>query len=132
MSSAPASLNTVIVEDNPALLELLSGMLGGIERVEVVGTAASEAEAISMIRSTRPRLAIVDLELRAGTGLKVLGAIQRNAADFGAPRTVVFSNHAHPIVKSRCLALGAAAFFDKSFQMDELLEFVQALAESTA
>ena len=127
MSSAP-SLNIVIVEDNPALLELLTGMLSGIDGIAVVGTASSEAEAIALIRNARPQLAVVDLELRAGTGLKVLGAIQGAPADFGSPRTVVFSNHSHPIVKSRCLALGAEAFFDKSFQMDEMLEFVQEMA----
>jgi DNA-binding NarL/FixJ family response regulator len=132
MSLATLPLATVIVEDNPALLELLAGMLGCIDGIALQGTAASEAEAISLIRATRPRLAIVDLELREGTGLNVLRAIQSRPADFGAPRTVVFSNHAHPIVRSRCLALGAEAFFDKSFQMDELLEFVQGLANASA
>mgnify|MGYP003598234430 FL=1 len=43
---------------------------------------------------------------------------------------MVFSNHAHPVVQSRCLTLGAVAFFDKSFQTDELLEFVQRTAEN--
>lgn len=130
MSSAKPSITTAIVEDNPALLELLTGMLGGIDGITVVGSAASEAEAIALIRKTRPRLAIVDLELRAGTGLKVLSAIQNTPTDFGSPRAVVFSNHAHPVVRSRCLALGAEAFFDKSFQMDELLEFVQGVASA--
>lgn len=131
MSSAQPT-TTVIVEDNPALLELLTGMLGGIDGIAVVGSAAGEAEAITLVRTLRPRLAIVDLELRTGTGLKVLSAIQGMAGGPGATRTVVFSNHAHPVVRSRCLALGAEAFFDKSFQMDELLEFVQGMSSTHA
>ena len=123
-------LKTVIVEDNPVLLDLLTGMLASIPGVDLVGHADSEPAAIALLREARPQLAIVDLELRAGTGLKVLGALHDASADFGAPRAVVFSNHAHPAVKSRCLDLGAAAFFDKSFQMEELLEFVQQAAES--
>ena len=75
MSSAQPT-TTVIVEDNRALLELLTGMLGGIDGIAVVGSAAGEAEAITLVRTLRPRLAIVDLELRTGTGLKVLSAIQ--------------------------------------------------------
>ncbi len=132
MSSATPLLKIVTIEDNPALLELLTGMLGCIDGISLQGNAASEVEAISLIHATRPQLAIVDLELREGTGLNVLRAIQSRPADFGSPRTVVFSNHAHPIVRSRCLALGAEAFFDKSFQMDELLEFVQGLANASA
>lgn len=132
MSSPSPPLRTVIIEDNPALLTLLSGMLDGIPGVQVVGNAASEDHAIDMLRTQRPHLAIVDLELRGGTGLKVLAAIQGAPVDFGSPRTVVFSNHAHPVVQSRCLALGAEAFFDKSFQMDELLEFVQNFAHHSS
>lgn len=59
----------------------------------------------------------------------MLGALHERPADFGGLGAVVFSNHAHPVVRSRCLNLGAVAFFDKSFQTDELLEFVQRAAE---
>lgn len=121
-------LRTVLIEDNPVLLDLLSGMLGGIEGVDVVGHAASATEALSLLHQVRPQLAIVDLELDGSTGLDVLAALQQSPGAYGAPITVVFSNHAHPIVQSRCLALGARAFFDKSFQMDDLLDFVQAAA----
>lgn len=132
MPSAPPPLRTVIVEDNPVLLDLLTGMLAGIPGVEVVGHANSETAAIALLRETRADFVIVDLELRAGTGLKVLGTLQCAPDEFGAPRVVVFSNHAHHVVQARCLNLGAEAFFDKSFQMDELLEFIQNAAGQTA
>lgn len=129
MPATDTPLRTAIIEDSPVLLGLLTGMLEAIPGVSVVGHAASETEALSLLRLTRPSLAIVDLELRGSTGLKVLASLQQHPDDFGAPRAVVFSNHAHQIVQARCLALGAEAFFDKSFQMDELLEFVQKAAE---
>ncbi|WP_374260112.1 response regulator [Zoogloea sp.] len=132
MLSETPPLKTVIVEDNPVLLDLLSGMLASIPGVELIGHADSEAAAIDLLRDARPQLAIVDLELRTGTGLNVLNAVFNAPGEFGAPRTVVFSNHAHPVVQNRCLNLGAAAFFDKSFQMDELLEYVQRAAEARA
>jgi len=130
MPPLPPPLKTVIVEDNPVLLDLLTGMLASIPGVDLVGHADSESAALALLREAQPQLAIVDLELRAGSGLKVLSTVHEAPADFGAPCAVVFSNHAHPVVKSRCLNLGAAAFFDKSFQMEELLEFVQQAAES--
>lgn len=132
MRAAPSPLRVVLVEDSAVLRDLLAGMLNGIDGLEIVGFANSEATALEMLRLQRPALAIVDLELQCGTGLKVLAAIQAAPAQFGSPRTVVFSNHAHPVLQGRCRTLGALAFFDKSFQMDELLEFVQTEAERKA
>lgn len=103
-------------------------MLEGIDGIRIVGSAATEADAITLIQAARPQLAIVDLELREGTGLRVLSAIQSTQGGSGPTRAVVFSNHAHPVVRARCLTLGAEAFFDKSFQMDELLEFVHGVS----
>lgn len=129
---AASPLRLVLVEDSAVLRDLLVGMLGGIAGLEIVGCADSEVSALETLRRQRPGLAIVDLELQRGTGLKVLAAIQAAPAQFGSPRTVVFSNHAHPVLQGRCRLLGALAFFDKSFQMDELLDFVQSEAERKA
>ena len=65
----------------------------------------------------------------SGGVLMVEATKQVYAPTRGGLGAVVFSNHAHPVVRSRCLNLGAVAFFDKSFQTDELLEFVQRAAE---
>lgn len=125
MKPATRVLKTAIIEDNTVLLDLLTGMLEGIQGVEVVGHGASEADALALMRATQPRLVIVDLELRGSSGLGVLAALQKAPDEYGAPVAVVYSNHAHPIVQARCLALGAKAFFDKSFQMEDLLDFIQ-------
>lgn len=125
-------LKTVIVEDAPVLRDLLYGMLSSIPGIALDGHADSESAALSLLRETRPDLVIVDLELRAGTGLNVLAALAATPQEFGNPHAVVFSNHAHPIVQQRCMMLGAAAFFDKSFQMDELLEYIQHAASRPA
>ena len=45
---------------------------------------------------------------------------------------VVFSNHAHAVIQAKCRMLGAAAFFDKSFQMDELLNLIEGEAGAHA
>lgn len=129
MSAAHAPLKIVLVEDSTLLRDLLTGMLNGIAGIEIAGFADSEKSAIETLLQIQPDLAIIDLELRGGTGLNVLAAAHEAQQRFGALRTVVFSNHAHSIVQGRCRALGALAFFDKSFQMEELLECIQAEAE---
>jgi len=121
-------LRVVLIEDSAVLRDLLSAILGGISTLEIVGSADSEPAALVLLTQVRPDLVIVDLELKAGTGLGILAAIHAVPERFGSPRAIVFSNHSHPAVRARCQALGVAAFFDKSFQMDELLSCMDGAA----
>lgn len=128
MASAHRPVRVVLIEDSLALRDLLAEMLADAGGVEIVGSADNEPAAIALLRQLHPDLAIIDLELRGGTGLKVLAALQSMPACADVPRAVVFSNHTHPLVRERCRMLGAQAFFDKSFQLDELLAYVHAAA----
>lgn len=121
-------LRVVLIEDSAVLRDLLSAMLAGISTLQIVGAADNEAAALVVLARTRPELVIVDLELKSGTGLGLLAAIQAAPERFGSPRAVVFSNHSHAVVRARCRELGAYAFFDKSFQMDELMNFLEGAA----
>ena len=132
MTQTNPPLTTVIVEDSAVLQDLLSGMLASIPGIELCGHANREETALALLREIRPRLAIIDLELLSGSGLNVLGAVAEAPEDFGQPRVLVFSNHAHEAVRSRCLKLGAEAFFDKSLEMEELLDHVQRIAAGGA
>ncbi|HRD34153.1 MAG TPA: response regulator transcription factor [Rhodocyclaceae bacterium] len=125
-SSAP--LRVVLIEDYPILCAMLRDMLNELDGVEVVADADGEQEALAELEQHRADIVVVDLELRQGSGLGVLACLQAGSERYGNPRAVVFSNYGHSALRARCKALGAEHFFDKSFQMDELLEFIQAAA----
>lgn len=122
---APA-LRIVLVEDSAMLRGMLRDMLDELDGVGVVAEAEDEHGALVALEQQRPDLAIIDLELRDGSGLGVLRQLQAEPERFGAPRAVVFSNYGHAPVRARCAQLGVEGFFDKSFQLDELIDFVQA------
>jgi len=123
-------LTIVLIEDSLLVRETVGAVLGEVAGVKVVGGAADETSAIALLQSQQPDLAIVDLELRAGSGLGVLRVLYGNPERFGRPRAVVFSSHDQVQLRERCFALGAERFFDKSTQMDQLLAYVR-LALST-
>lgn len=126
VSIAPnPSLKVVLIEDSRPMRQVLGDLLGELAGVEVVGGAEDERSAIALLQHRQPDLAIVDLQLRAGSGLGVLQALSRSPECFGRPRAVVFSNHARTVVRERCLALGVERFFDKATQIDELLAYVR-------
>lgn len=124
--SLPPPLRVVLVEDSPRLCRLLAGILGELDGVAVVGEAADEPTAIRLLGECQADLAIVDLELGAGSGLEVLRILAEEPRRFGRLRTVVFSNYGHPSLRECCRGLGADGFFDKAFQLDDLIEYVLA------
>jgi two-component system OmpR family response regulator len=129
----PLPLRVLLVEDSIELQAMLQAMLGEIPSVEVIASVESEKDALAVMRDDHTDLAIVDLELRSGTGLGVLknlhDSLDGNNRRIGV---VIFSNYSNLIIRHRCLNLGARAFFDKSFQIDELLEYVQKQASAHA
>ena len=118
-------LKVVLIEDSSLLSQTLGSILGELTGVEVVGAAEDECSAIELMRCQQPDIAIIDLQLRAGSGFGVLRALSRNPARFGHPRAVVFSNHGQDLVREHCFALGVERFFDKASQMGELLAYVR-------
>lgn len=125
------TLKILLVEDSTDLQALLRAMLSEIPDVEVIAIVDGEAEAVRFVESASADLAIVDLELQEGSGLGFLKKTDQ-VHTTGGLKVVVFSNYSNLVIRHRCLSLGAHAFFDKSFQIDELLSYVQQEASSRA
>jgi DNA-binding NarL/FixJ family response regulator len=123
-------LKVVLIEDSLLVRQTMGAVLGEMEGLEVVGGAADETAAIELLLRQQPDLAIVDLELRSGSGLGVLRALAREPERFGRPRTVIFSHHSHALLRERCQALGAERFFDKATQLAELIAYVRQVLPS--
>lgn len=66
-------------------------------------------------------VAIVDLFLERGTGLGVLEHISTYERP---PERIVLTNYATNAVRERCRKLGAAEVFDKSTEIDKLVEWL--------
>lgn len=125
---AAPPLRIFLVEDSALLREVLGDLIGELAGVRLHGEAAGEEAALAQLAAQPADLVIVDLELRQGSGFGVLRELQADPARYGRPRALVFSTYAHPAVRQRCLALGAAAFFDKAEGVDALVDYLQAEA----
>jgi DNA-binding NarL/FixJ family response regulator len=123
----PALLNTYIVEDSPVIRENLIATLEELVPVRVVGTAEDEATALRWLAEPGQRidLVIVDIFLKSGSGLGVLRAAQARHQPY---RLVVLSNFATPDMRNKCLALGADRVFDKSTEIDALVQYCERMA----
>jgi DNA-binding NarL/FixJ family response regulator len=122
-------LRAFIVEDNHVIAENLVAALEELTPMEVVGSAVDEASAVAWLvaHSQDCDIVIVDIFLKAGSGLGVLAAAHRYST---RPVLVVLTNYATPDVRRRCRELGATRVYDKSKEIEDLLEFCASLAEA--
>lgn len=122
-------LRTYIVEDNATIRENLIGTLEELASIEALGWAETENDAKTWLSCNVGEwdLAIVDLFLKQGSGLGVLEACRDRSA---GRRVVVLSNYATTDMRKRCLQLGADAVFDKSNEIDALVEYCVQLHET--
>ena len=96
--------------------------------MQVVGTAEDETSAMHWLGASDHvcDLVIVDIFLKQGSGLGVL----RAARELHKPMMmIVLSNYATPDMRRKCLAMGASRVFDKSNEIDALIDYCARLAD---
>jgi DNA-binding NarL/FixJ family response regulator len=113
------TLRAYIVEDSSTIRDNLIATLKELAQIEPVGSSGCEHEASRWLAANDWDLAIIDLFLREGSGMNVLDACRRRRQD---QNVVVLSNHASRDVRWRCMQLGANAMFDKSTELEKLVD----------
>ncbi|KQP49837.1 response regulator [Pseudorhodoferax sp. Leaf274] len=108
-----------LVEDNPLIRSSMVEMMEELVDAKVVGWAETELQAIAAMRSMAWDVAVVDLFLASGSGIGVARAFADRPA---AQRLFVATNYATPDIRERCSHLRVDAIFDKSTELDRLVE----------
>lgn len=110
-----------VVEDNTEIRENLAQALEELTCVKVVAGSATEEEALAWIAGHQDwDLLLVDLFLKGGSGLRLVQHVQRTRP---GQKIVVFSNYVNASVRKRCAQLGVDAVFDKSTEIDALVDY---------
>ena len=114
-------LAVFVVEDNQDIHENLVGTLEELTCVKVIGGTATEEGALAWIDEQNPwDMLIVDLFLKGGSGMRLVQRVQRARTE---QKIIVFSNYVNASVRKRCAQLGVDAVFDKSTEIDALVDY---------
>ena len=115
-------LNTFLVEDSPAIQEVLIEAMELVAPMTFVGVATTEEDAVRWLASNQQawHVTIIDLVLNAGTGFGVLLACKERSS---MQKVVVLTSYREEDMWQRCRELGADGVFDKSHQIEELVDF---------
>lgn len=116
------ALRIYLVEDNAIIRENLAAALAELADTAMCGSADGEKVAVAWLKANPDAwdLAIVDVFLKEGNGIGVVAAGKTRRSDQGL---VVLTNYASSGVREQCLKLGADAVFDKSHDIDNLVDF---------
>lgn len=93
--------------------------------IEVCGEAATAAEALKLVESSKPDVVLLDIRMEGGDGLNTLGRIKLDHQDLPI---LLFSTYDNPTYVARAVALGAAGYVVKDSSRERLIECVETAA----
>lgn len=119
-------IRILLADDHPVVREGLRGMLSAESDIEVVGEAASGAEAVALFIARQPDVVLMDLRMPAGDGVEAIGKI---TAERGAgARIIVLTTYDTDADILRAVEAGAAGYLLKDTPRADLLRAIRAAA----
>ncbi|AKC82050.1 LuxR family transcriptional regulator [Verrucomicrobia bacterium IMCC26134] len=101
----------IIVEDQTVVREMLAELLSSAEGFQCVGTCGDGHEAIELCASTKPDVAVLDINLPGLHGVDLLKRLKRTQPDL---RVLIFSGYESPALIREVIAAGALGFVEKT------------------
>ncbi len=112
----------LIVDDHPLVRTGLAQLIGDCHDLEVCGEAGDMAEALQLVESTHPDLAIIDLSLAGGSGIDL---IERIKIRYKEVLMLVASMHDETLYAERVLAAGARGYINKQEAQERIIQAVR-------
>jgi DNA-binding NarL/FixJ family response regulator len=123
-------IRVLLADDHPVVREGLRGMLSAAADIEVVGEAASGAEAVALFGALRPDVVLMDLRMPGGDGVDAISRIsgeEKSGAADGA-RIIVLTTYDTDADILRAVEAGAAGYLLKDTPRADLLGAIRAAA----
>ncbi|MFG3551104.1 response regulator [Streptomyces sp. NPDC047725] len=126
MTRAP--IRIVLADDERMVRTALRAILSAEADLEVAGEAATGAEAVSVVRDTRPDVVLMDVRMPEVDGIRATERILATLDE--PPRVVVLTTFENDSYVYDALRAGAAGFLLKRADADTLVQAVRLVARS--
>lgn len=115
----------VLLADDHALVRAgIRALLAGLPDVESVVEAGDGQEALTVLRETKPDLALIDIAMPGLNGLELAARVAREAP---GTRLVILSMHGTPAHVAQALRAGVSGYLLKDAAADELPVLLRAV-----
>jgi DNA-binding NarL/FixJ family response regulator len=120
----PKKIRVLLVDDHPLVREGLVNLITQQPDLEVCGEAGSEPEALALVSSAQPNVAVVDLTLENGSGLELIKSIK---AGHPGVAVLVLSMHDESLYAERALHAGARGYIMKREAAKKVIQGIRAV-----
>lgn len=121
-------IRVLVVDDEPAIIELFADALGADKRFEVA-TASTGYDAGLLTQRFRPDVMVLDFKLPDINGSEVCKTVRKNP-DLAGMKILIISGMVNPAEVDAILKAGADEFIKKPFNMETVIERIIRLARS--
>ncbi|WP_026426089.1 response regulator [Actinokineospora inagensis] len=121
------SISVFVLDDHEVVRRGLRQLLEVEPDIEVVGEAATAAQALARIPAVRPRVAILDVRLPDGEGVSVCRDVRSSVEP--PPACLMLTSFSDDEALFGAIMAGAAGYMLKQVSGDDLVSAVRTLAE---
>ncbi|MEP7048437.1 MAG: response regulator transcription factor [Ilumatobacteraceae bacterium] len=125
MGEVPDRVTVFLLDDHELVREGVRQLLEADGTIEVVGEAATCADAVARIRATRPQVAVLDVQLPDGSGVEVCREVRSIDPDLACLMLTSFSDE-EALLQS--VIAGAAGYVLKQIRGNDLVSAVHRVA----
>ena len=118
-------ISVVLVDDHAVVRTGLAQLLSGAPDIEVVGQAADGAEAIEVVRATRPDVVVMDLQMPGMDGVDATRVI---VSEQLGSEVVVLTSYSDSSRIVAALDAGAVGYLLKDADPEDVLDGVRAVS----
>lgn len=124
-TAATVDIGIVVVDDHPVFRMGMSALLSSIAGLSVVGEAATADDAVNVVRSTRPDVVVMDLQLGEGSGIDATRRILAERPDVGVLAVTMMDDDDSVFAAMRA---GARGYLLKGAAPDDIERAIHAVA----
>jgi DNA-binding NarL/FixJ family response regulator len=130
-ASRSAPIKVVLADDQVLVRSGFKGLLDLEDDIMVVGEAANGAEAVHLVRATRPDVVLMDIRMPEMDGIKATGQIARTHG-LEQVRVLILTTYDTDAYVYEALQAGASGFLLKDAGPAELLHAIRVIAAGDA
>jgi DNA-binding NarL/FixJ family response regulator len=122
-------IRVLLADDQRIVREGLGTLLGLLDGIELVGTAADGEEALALALEHDPDVVLMDLRMPRVDGIEAIRRLRERGA---RPRAIALTTYADDASVLGALRAGARGYLTKDAGAEEILAAVQAVARGDA